>query len=241
MSIVKYIVDPQTRRITPDNAILPVVQYDSRVDSLRFMVPADFSTVDLLSEATKRYITYTRPCEFNKNWHTSEITGTRSLDSSGSYFVFDWPLSDDPLLTSVDGDINIVLTFLGRDTSGKELRWNSLVAHIPVAATGDVSKITFGETPVVKVTGISLDKSTITVTDKSTGRIYLTAIVTPDNATNKTVKWTSSDTTIAIPDPDTYGTFWLPATKNGTSILTATTEDGGYTATCNLTVAVAST
>ena len=147
MSIVKYIVDPQTRRITPDNAILPVVQYDSRVDSIRFMVPGDFSTVDLLSETTKRYITYTRPCEFNRSWHTTEITEACTLDSVGSYFVFDWPLSDDPLLTSVDGDINIVLTFLGRDTSGKELRWNSLVAHIPVAATGDVSKITFGETP----------------------------------------------------------------------------------------------
>lgn len=144
MSIVKYIVDPQTRRIAPDNAILPVVQYDSRVDSLRFMVPADFSTVDLLSENTSRYITYTRPVENNTSWHVQKINTTCTLDETGAYFVFDWPLATDPLLTAISGSINIVLTFLGLDDDKNDLKWNTLISYIPVASTGDVSKIKTG-------------------------------------------------------------------------------------------------
>ena len=55
--------------------------------------------------------------------------------------------------------------------------------------------------------------------------------MSPDNASNKTVLWTSSDPTIASA---TNGV--VTALSAGTADIVATTEDGGFTATYHLTV-----
>ena len=61
---------------------------------------------------------------------------------------------------------------------------------------------------------------------------YLTATVQPDNATNKSVSWSSSDTSVATISSDGMVT----AIKHGTATITVTTSDGGYTANCIITV-----
>lgn len=63
------------------------------------------------------------------------------------------------------------------------------------------------------------------------GTLTLTATVKPDNATNKKVTWTTSDSSVA-----TVNGGVVTAMKEGTAIITATTEDGGKTATCQVTV-----
>ena len=60
----------------------------------------------------------------------------------------------------------------------------------------------------------------------------LTAVVYPTNATNKKVTWTSDNDDIATVD----GTGRVTANAVGTATITATTEDGGYTDTCVVTV-----
>ena len=80
------------------------------------------------------------------------------------------------------------------------------------------------------VTGVSLDKTTLTLAVNDTGK--LTATVTPDNATNKNVTWKSSNTSVATVSAD--GT--VTAMKAGTATITVTTADGGKTATCTVTV-----
>ena len=80
------------------------------------------------------------------------------------------------------------------------------------------------------VTGVSLDKTTLTLAVNDTGK--LTATVTPDNATNKNVTWKSSNTSVATVSAD--GT--VTAKKAGTATITVTTADGGKTATCTVTV-----
>lgn len=60
----------------------------------------------------------------------------------------------------------------------------------------------------------------------------LTAVVYPTNATNKKVTWTSSNNDVATVD----GTGLVTANAVGTATITATTEDGGYTDTCVVTV-----
>ncbi|MGM9944940.1 MAG: Ig domain-containing protein, partial [Lysinibacillus sp.] len=59
----------------------------------------------------------------------------------------------------------------------------------------------------------------------------LRATVTPTNATNQNVIWTSSDPTVAT--VDTAGVVY--AVAPGTATITATTVDGSYSATYTLT------
>ncbi len=80
---------------------------------------------------------------------------------------------------------------------------------------------------VVAVEKVTLDKTSaeLTVGDTTT----LKATVTPDNATDKTVTWTSSDETIA-----TVKDGVVTAVKAGTATITA--KAGDKTATCAVTV-----
>ncbi len=82
----------------------------------------------------------------------------------------------------------------------------------------------------IPVEGISLDKENcnIIVGEETT----LTATVFPENATNKNVTWNSSNTDIAVVDANGKVT----AIKAGTTIITATTNDGNYTAQCEIHV-----
>lgn len=60
---------------------------------------------------------------------------------------------------------------------------------------------------------------------------YIEAMVVPDDATNKDVKWTSSNESVCIVS---HGMVF--AIGKGTCVIIATTEDGGYIATCVVTV-----
>lgn len=84
----------------------------------------------------------------------------------------------------------------------------------------------------VAVTGVSLNASSGELTVN--GQTTLTATVVPANATNKTVTWTSSAPAVA-----TVVNGVVTALKAGTAVITAKTEDGGFTATYSLTVKVA--
>ncbi len=57
----------------------------------------------------------------------------------------------------------------------------------------------------------------------------------PANADNKNVSWSSTDESVATVHA-TDGTAVVTAVGEGTAIVTVTTEDGGYTAQCVVTV-----
>ena len=85
-------------------------------------------------------------------------------------------------------------------------------------------------TYVIPVTGVSLDESSITL--DVGGNQTLTATVTPEDATNKKVRWTSDNETVATVSEDGVVT----AVAGGTAVITATTHDGLFTASCTVTV-----
>ena len=81
---------------------------------------------------------------------------------------------------------------------------------------------------VVAVESITLDKSSLELTEGETAT--LTATVKPDNATNKTVTWTSSSSSIATVDQNGK----ITAVSEGTATITA--KAGDKTASCTVTV-----
>ena len=82
----------------------------------------------------------------------------------------------------------------------------------------------------VNVTEVTLDKTELTLTEGETET--LTATVKPDNADNRKVTWSSDKTDVATVD----GAGRVTAVKAGEAVVTVTTEDGGKTATCRVTV-----
>jgi hypothetical protein len=84
----------------------------------------------------------------------------------------------------------------------------------------------------VAVTGVSLNKTATTILPGGTET--LTAAVTPANATNQTVTWSSDNTAVAA-----VNNGQVTAAAAGTAVITVTTEDGDFTANCTVTVSPA--
>lgn len=84
----------------------------------------------------------------------------------------------------------------------------------------------------VDVTGVTLEPTSQTLSINET--FALKATVAPADATDKGISWSSSAPDIA--SVDTKGN--VKALKAGTATITATTNDGGFTATCNIIVSV---
>ena len=91
------------------------------------------------------------------------------------------------------------------------------------------SKITVKK---INVSGVKLDKTTVTLTNEKA--IKLTATVSPSNAANKKVIWSSSDTSLVTVDSN--GNVKAVGSKNGTATITVKTSDEGKVATCKVTV-----
>ena len=120
---------------------------------------------------------------------------------------------------------------------------NGTISGIPTAAgtstftvkaentAGSDSKeltLTINPAPVL-VTSVALNKSELSL---YTGQSeILTATVQPEDATNKTVTWSTSNASVA-----TVENGVVTAVAAGTATITVTTEDGNKTATCAVTV-----
>lgn len=102
-------------------------------------------------------------------------------------------------------------------------------ALLPWAASD--GKHYFIYTPnIISVTGVTLDKSSINLTAVWQTE-QLTATVSPNDATDKSVNWSSSDQNVATVD----NTWLVTCVTPWTCTITVTTTDGGFTATCGVT------
>ena len=82
----------------------------------------------------------------------------------------------------------------------------------------------------VAVTGVSLDQTSLALVVGETETLMRT--VTPSNATDPSVTWSSSDTSVATVNASGLVT----SVTAGAAMITVTTNDGGFTATCSVTV-----
>lgn len=82
----------------------------------------------------------------------------------------------------------------------------------------------------VAVTEVRLDKTATTLVEGDTDELMAT--VMPENATDKGIEWKSSDESVATVSQ----TGLVTALKEGSSAITVITNDGGFKATCDVTV-----
>lgn len=143
----------------------------------------------------------------------------------------------------------LVATISPTDATNKNVIWKSDNANIASVENGMVSAKSVGTTKVyaisedgeykaeciikvlpIPVTGITLDKTELSLNIGSTSKVNATVL--PENAENKNVSWTSSNTDVA--DVDSNGN--ITAKSIGNTEIKAETEIGGYTAICKVSV-----
>ena len=88
---------------------------------------------------------------------------------------------------------------------------------------------------VIAVTGVKLSAASMTLREGDKGT--LTATVEPANATNKNVEWWTTDLDIVCVTSAPGGsTGYVEARKAGKATVTVKTEDGEFSASCEITV-----
>lgn len=132
--------------------------------------------------------------------------------------------SSDNALVRVDG--NGKVSFTG-------LLYSPVSATITVASVEnpeitDSCVVTFRKART-GVTGVTLDRTELALKDGASAQ--LTATVTPSNANNKALIWESSDSSVV-----TVSDGLVTAVAPGDAVITVTTEDGGFSAQCQVRV-----
>lgn len=148
----------------------------------------------------------------------------------------------------------LTATVLPQNASNAEVTWYSDKESVAtVSQSGLVTGVGPGETTVHAVTtdggkmasclvkvgtpvkGITLSVSskTLYVGDPS---LDISATLTPANATDKSLEWSSSDPEVASIAPGAALRSVIKPLKPGKATITATTKDGGFTASCEVTV-----
>lgn len=139
--------------------------------------------------------------------------------SNATYKDVDWKSSDESIVTV--------------DIYGKVTALKSGVALITVTSHDngikDVCAVVV-EPNIVSVTGVTLDKTTLTIDEIESETLIVT--IEPSNATNKKVSWKSGDDNIAT--VDSKGKVF--GVNAGNTTIMVTTEDGRKTAVCNVAV-----
>ncbi|ADL50966.1 Ig-like domain-containing protein [Clostridium cellulovorans] len=102
--------------------------------------------------------------------------------------------------------------------------------YVRSSLTGDILlTLSFTYYDPISVTAVSVSNNNLSLAAGLSST--LTATVSPSNASNKTILWTSSNTAVA-----TVVGGVVKAVGGGTATITAKTADGGFTATCTITV-----
>ena len=150
-------------------------------------------------------------------------------------------------LTSGNSE-TLAATITPANATDKSVTWTTSNSKVATVSSGKVTAISAGTAkitaktnngktasctvtvvnPTVDVTGISLNKTSASVTKGNS--LTLTATITPSNATNKSVTWTTSNSKVA-----TVSNGKVTAIAAGTAKITAKTNNG-KTAVCTVTV-----
>ena len=143
--------------------------------------------------------------------------------------------------------VTLTATVKPDDATDKTVTWSTSDASVATVSDGVVTAIKLGSATIrakagdkeatcaitveaTPVTSVTLDQTSASLKVGET--VSLTATVKPDDATDKSATWSSSNTSVAT----VSSTGVVTAKSAGSAIITVTTKDGSKTATCSVTV-----
>jgi uncharacterized protein YjdB len=204
----------------------------------RYSVPADYAQVvwDVTWDVVRNYANYTgvgdpvdpvsvtgvtlTPSTVSVKRNESERLTAAVAPSNATNKRVTWSSSNTSVATVSGG----IVTGVAAGTA------TITVTTADGGRTATASVTVSNDTPdPISVTGVALTPSTLSVNQNQSAT--LTATVSPSNATNKNVNWSSSNTSVA-----TVSGGVVTGIALGTATITATTVDGGHTATALITV-----
>lgn len=153
--------------------------------------------------------------ELEMNINTSQSISYTVLPEDASNKKIDWISSDNEIVSVKDG----IITANGEG----EAYVYAISQESPNISDSCLINV------VIPVTGISLSHNEYTLGIGNS--IQLETVIIPYNATNKAIHWSSSNEDVCKVDNGL-----VSALCKGSAIITATTENGGYTASCLFTI-----
>jgi uncharacterized protein YjdB len=152
------------------------------------------------------------------------------------------------LAITLNQQTTLVATLTPADADDKTILWSSSDVSVASVLNGVVSALKVGKAIIyaknaggtiadscavtvnpIAVTSITIDATELTLNVSQSDT--LTAVINPTDATDKSVTWTSDNEEVA-----TVANGIVTAVAAGTANITVTTTDGGFKATCVVTV-----
>ena len=165
----------------------------------------------------------------NSTWSTGETPELIVTLKANDFYFFDSSFS-------ADGVKVYSWTYMSSQPSFEDTAKNNKVTctvkeHQGASADGKTYTFTIQYPEIsIQVLGVTLDKTSMSLTAGSTGT--LTATINPVDATNKNLTWTSDNGAVATVSQ----TGVVTAVAEGTAKITVKTADGEKTAVCTVTV-----
>ena len=157
-------------------------------------------------------------------------------------------LSETTKTIAIGEEFTLTATIAPADAADKTVMWTSDDSNVATVDEGKVMAVAAGTANITVTTkdGGKTATCAVTVVNGVSGvsvnpkekllsigeELVIKATITPEDAINKKVTWTSDNEAVAKVDESGKVT----AINVGTAKITVTTEDGGKTATCNITV-----
>jgi lysophospholipase L1-like esterase len=196
---------------------------------------------EVLGKSMANFILYSEMAGAQTAWSVSEDSGETEVTLTGIAATYSG--GDVPVGTALTALTGLVVTatysdgsttpVTGYNLSGSIGEGNNTitVSYGGMTTTFTVTGVTSGSGQggtSVSVTGVTLDKSTHSINVGES--VQLTATVVPSDATNKNVSWSANNGNCTVSNG------LVTAVTAGDCTITATTEDGGFTASCAIAV-----
>ncbi len=233
-----------TATVAPSDATNKTVHWSSSDEEY-----VSISERGLLTALKPGNVTVTCVSDFNQNIKaTCEVKVNEQ--GPGEVKVTGVSLNRSTVSLNLNQSVTLVATVSPSDADCKDVLWSSsdsdaasvdngvVTAKANGTATITVTSVDGGfkdscvvsiNQPVVSVTSVSLNKTSLSLEVGSTST--LVATVLPSNATNKAVSWFSSDSNIV-----SVNDGLIKAQAAGSATITVKTSDGAKTATCRVTI-----